>query len=146
MLNIELIINNELSKYKSDIEKIDDIKSIDCITIFSSSEDDYNKLNAELSNNIIIDKMSSGNLYYLKDGLETIYGKLNFIKIRKYDENYVDYRISVDFIVDNYKQFKSNIDNPIIKKYDTFELIQFKNKNSIINVISLSARDDYKIN
>lgn len=34
MLNIELIINNELSKYKSDIEKIDDIKSIDCITIF----------------------------------------------------------------------------------------------------------------
>ena len=103
MLNIELIINNELSKYKSDIEKIDDIKSIDCITIFSSSEDDYNKLNAELSNNIIIDKMSSGNLYYLKDGLETIYGKLNFIKIRKYDENYVDYRISVDFIVDDYE-------------------------------------------
>jgi len=41
---------------------------------------------------------------------------------------------------------KSNIDNPIIKKYDTFELIQFKNKNSIINVISLSAREDYKIN
>mgnify|MGYP003299678011 CR=1 FL=1 len=24
------------------------------------------------------------------------------------------------------------LDNPIIKKYDTFELIQFKNKNSII--------------
>lgn len=145
MLNIELIINNEHSKYKSDIEKIDDLKSIDCVTIFSNSEEDYNNLNFNLSNNIIIDKMSSGNLYYLKDGIDTIYGKLNFIKIRKYDENYVDYRISVDFIVDNYEQFKSNIYNPVIKKYDTFELIQFKNKNSIINVISLSARDDYNL-
>jgi len=146
MLNIESIINNELEKYKLDIEKIDDLKSIDCVTIFSNSEEDYNNLNSELSNNIIIDKMSSGNLYYLKDGIDTIYGKLNFIKIRKYDGNYVDYRISVDFIVGHYEQFKSNIDNPVIKKYDTFELIQFKNKNSIINVISLSARDDYKIN
>ena len=32
-----------------------------------------------------------------------------------------------------------------LKKYDTFELIQFKNDDSIINIISLSAKDDYKI-
>ena len=146
MLNIESIINNELEKYKLDIEKIDDLKSIDCVTIFSNSEEDYNNLNTKLSNNIVIDKMSSGNLYYLKDGLDTIYGKLYFIKVRKYDESYLDYRISVDFIVNDYEIFKSNIYNPVIKKYDTFELIQFKNKNSIINVISLSAKDDYKIN
>ena len=146
MLNIESIINNELEKYKLDIEKIDDLKSIDCVTIFSNSEEDYNNLNTKLSNNIVIDKMSSGNLYYLKDGLDTIYGKLYFIKVRKYDESYLDYRISVDFIVNDYEIFKSNIYNPVIKKYDTFELIQFKNKNSIINVMSLSAKDDYKIN
>lgn len=145
-MNIESIINNELEKYKLDIEKIDDLKSIDCVTIFSNSEEDYNNLNIELSNNIIIDKMSSGNLYYIKDGIDTIYGKLNFIKVRKYDVNYLDYRISVDFIVNDYEQFKRNIDNPVVKKYDTFELVQLKNKNSIINVISLSARDDYKIN
>ena len=116
MLNIESIINNELEKYKLDIEKIDDLKSIDCVTIFSNSEEDYNKLNSELLNNIIIDKMSSGNLYYLKDGIDTIYGKLNFIKVRKYDANYLDYRISVDFIVNDYEKFKINLDNPIIKK------------------------------
>lgn len=146
MSNIESIINIELEKYKSDIEKLNDLKNIDCVTIFSNSEEDYNNINNELSSNTVIDKMSSGNLYYLKEGIDTKYGKLKFIKVRKYDANYLDYRISVDFIVDDYEQFKSNIDNPIIKKYDTFELIQFKNKNSIINVISLSARDDYKIN
>jgi len=143
MLNIETIINNELEKYKSDIEKLDELKNIDCVTIFSNSEEDYNNLNDELSSNTIIDKMSSGNLYYLKDGVDTTYGKLNFIKVRKYDVSYLDYRISVDFIVNDYKVFKSNIDNPVIKKYDTFELIQFKNSKSIINVISLSAKDDY---
>ena len=89
--------------------------------------------------------MSSGNLYYIKDGIDTTCGKLNFIKVRKYDVNYLDYRISVDFIVNDYEQFRSNIDNPVIKKYDTFELIQFKNKNSIINVISLPAKEDYKL-
>ena len=145
MLNIKTIINNELEKYKTDIEKISNIKNIDCITIFSNSEEDYNNLNSNLSNNIIIDKMNSGNLYYLKDGIDTIYGKLNFIKVRKYDVNYLYYRISVDFIVNDYEQFKSNIDNPNIKKYDTFELIQFKNSRSVINVISLSAKDDYKL-
>lgn len=51
----------------------------------------------------------------------------NFYIKRKYDVNYLDYRISVDFIVNNYYVFKSNIDKPSIKKYDTFELIQFKN-------------------
>ena len=145
MLNIENVIKKELEKYKLDIEKISDVKNIDCVTIFSNSEEDYNNLNSELSNNIIIDKMSSGNLYYIKDGIDTIYGKLNFIKVRKYDVNYLNYRISVDFIVNDYEHFKSNIDNPVIKKYDTFELIQFKNKNSIINVISLPAKEDYKL-
>ena len=66
--------------------------------------------------------MNSGNLYYLKDGIDTLYGKLNFIKVRKYDVNYLYYWISVDFIVDDYEQFKSNIDNSIIKKYDTILL------------------------
>ena len=47
--------------------------------------------------------------------------------------------------MDDYEQFKSNIYNPNIKKYDTFELIQFKNSRSIINIISLSAKDDYKL-
>ena len=59
--------------------------------------------------------------------------------------NIYNYRISVDFIVDDYESFKNKIDNPVIKKYDTFELIQFKNDKSIINIISLSAKDDYKI-
>ena len=72
--------------------------------------------------------MSSGNLYYLKNAIDTEYGDLLFIKVRKHDDNFNDYRISVDFIVDYYENFKCNINNPVIKKYDTFELIQFKNE------------------
>lgn len=142
---IKKIIEENLEKYKNDIKKIKQSKTIDCITIFSESEEDYLNLNIELSNNKLIDKMSSGNLYYLNDPIKTPYGNLEFIKIRKHDDNYNDYRISVDFVVDDYNKFKSSLDNPTIKKYDTFELIQFKTNNSIINVISLSAKEDYKV-
>lgn len=139
------LIENELKKYEEDISNIKDNKTIDCITIFSNSNEDYDILNNELANNRIIDEMSSGNLYLLNKPIETIYGDLSFIKVRKYDDNYNNYRISVDFLVDDYEEFKSRLSNPIIKEYDTFELIQFKNDNSIINIISLSAKDDYKI-
>lgn len=143
---IKNIILNELEKYKADIKKIVDIQYIDCITIFSNSEEDYKNLNEQLlKNNTLIDSMNSGNLYYLNDEIYTIYGKLRFIKIRKYDENYLNYRISADFIVKDYITFKNSIKKPVVKKYDTFELIQFKNKNSIINIINLSANDEYKM-
>ena len=89
--------------------------------------------------------MSSGKLYYLKNTINTPYGDLSFIKIRKYDDNYSKYRISVDFTVENYEEFKNNISNPVVKKYDTFELIQLKNETSIINIVSLGAKEDYKI-
>lgn len=141
---IENIIVNNLEKYESDIELIKMPKNIDCITIFSTSEEDYKLLNIEIKKyGNIIDKMSSGNLYYIESGIDTIYGKLYFIKIRKYDENYLQYRISVDFTVNDYDTFKKLTGDPVIKVYDTFELIRFKNKNSIINVISLSAKDEY---
>ena len=142
---IEQLIKDNLEKYKEDIDKIKENKIIDCITIFSKSEEDYLSLNKELNKNKIIDEMSSGNLYYLNEPIETQYGNLEFIKIRKHDDNYNNYRISVDFIVDDYNEYKSSLDNPIIKKYDTFELIQLKNNNSIINIISLSAKEDYNI-
>ena len=142
---ITSLIENELKKYEKDISSIKENKTIDCVTIFSSSNGDYDILNKELSYNRIIDKMTSGNLYLLNNPIETIYGELSFIKVRKHDNNYNNYRISVDFVVDDYEDFKKKINNPIIKKYDTFELIQFKNDDSIINIISLSAKDDYKI-
>ena len=142
---ITSLIENELKKYEKDISNIKENKTIDCITIFSNSNEDYDILNNELANNRIIDEMSSGNLYLLNKPIETIYGDLYFIKVRKHDDNYNNYRISVDFIVDDYESFKKKMNNPIIKKYDTFELIQFKNADSIINIISLSAKDDYKI-
>ena len=142
---ITSLIENELKKYEKDISNIKENITIDCVTIFSSSNEDYDILNKELSDNRIIDEMSSGNLYLLNNPIETIYGDLSFIKVRKHDDKYNNYRTSVDFIVDDYESFKNKIENPVIKKYDTFELIQFKNDDSIINIISLSAKDDYKI-
>ena len=142
---IKSLIEKELKKYDKDISKIKENKIIDCVTIFSNSNEDYDIINNELANNRIIDEMSSGNLYLLNKPIETIYGDLSFIKVRKHDDNYNNYRISVDYFVDSYEKFKDKIENPIIKKNDTFELVQFKNNNSIINIISLSAKDDYKI-
>lgn len=142
---INQLIKDELDKIKEDIDNIKEEKVIDCITIFSNSEDNYLTLNNELKNNRLIDKMSSGNLYYLNEPIKTIYGDLLFIKVRKHDDNYNDYRISVDFTIKDYDGYKNKLKNPIVKTYDTFELIQFKNNKSIINIISLSAKDDYRI-
>ena len=143
---IKEIIKENLEKYKNEIDNIKENKKIDCITIFSSSGEDYNILNEELGNNKLIDEMTSGNLYYLNTPIKTIYGDLSFVKIRKHDENYNNYRVSVDFTVDNYNKFKNSLINLVIKTYGSFELIQFKNDTSIINIISLSAKDDYNIN
>ena len=52
------------NEFINKLEKLSNVKNIDCVTIFSNSEEDYNNLNTKLSNNIVIDKMSSGNLYY----------------------------------------------------------------------------------
>lgn len=89
--------------------------------------------------------MASGNLYYLENAISTKYGNLLFVKIRKHDGNFNAYRISVDFTVENYEEFKKSISNPVVKKYDIFELVQLKNEKSIINIVSLSAKEDYKI-
>ena len=121
---IEQIVLKELDKYKEDIDNIKEEKVIDCVTIFSKSEEEYTKLN-NILNDMLIDEMTSGNLYYLNEPIKTIYGDLSFIKIRKPDDNYNNYRISIDFVVDNYNEFKSKLVNPVVKVYDSFELIQF---------------------
>ncbi len=143
---IEKLIIDEMKKLKYEIDKIDVIKEIDCITIFPSSEREYEILNNMMSVlGNVIDKMSSGNLFYIELGIDTLYGKLHFIKIRKFDEKFINYRLSIDFTVEDYIKFKSNISNANIKTYENFELIQFENENSIINIVSMSAKEEYKL-
>lgn len=144
---LENRITKNLEKHKKDIDLISYNKVIDCVTIFPKNKDEYEKVNNEMIKyGYIIDKMSSGNLYYLKEGIETIYGKLHFVKIRIFDSSYINYELSVDFTVSNYNDFKNSIKEPVIKIYDTFELIQFKNNNYIINIVSISAKKEYNIN
>ena len=145
MKSLDIMITEELKKYENDIERINFEKKIDCITIFSKSIEEYEYFNKELCENRIVDNMASGNLYYLENAISTQYGNLLFVKIRKHDYNFNSYRISVDFTVENYEEFKKSISNPVVKKYGTFELVQLKNEKSIINIVSLSAKEDYKI-
>ena len=140
------LITNELLKSKDAIDNIKADKIIDCVGVFTKSDKEYASLNAELKDNKLIDEMPSGNLYYLNTPIQTEYGDLFFVKIRKPDNNFNDYRIYVDFVVDDYEQFKNTLDNPTIKSFDKFELIEFKNNESIVNIVSLSAKDDYELN
>ena len=142
---LEQLITSELSENKSDIDNIKTDKTIDCVTIFSTSKKDYINRNDELVDDKIVDEMPNGTLYHLHTPIKTPYGNLSFIKIRRPDNEFDNYRISVDFTVKNYGDFKNTLNNPAIKKYDTFELIQFKNDKIIINIVSLSAKDDYNL-
>jgi hypothetical protein len=140
------LITNELPKSKDAIDNIKADKIIDCVGVLTKSDKEYASLNAELKDNKLIDEMPSGNLYYLNTPIQTEYGDLFFVKLRKPDNNFNDYRIYVDFVVDDYEQFKNTLDNPAVKSFDKFELIEFKNNESIVNVVSLSAKDDYELN
>ena len=140
------LITNELLKSKDVIDDIKADKIIDCVGVFTKSDEEYANLNAELKDNKLIDEMPSGNLYYLNTPIQTEYGDLFFVKIRKPDNNFNNYRIYVDFVVDDYEQFKNTLDNPAVKSFDKFELIEFKNNESIVNIVSLSAKDDYGLN
>ena len=80
-----------------------------------------------------------------RDNCFPILFQTNFTRKYEFQCNYNNYRISVDFVIDDYDKYKESLVNPTIKKYDTFELIQHKTNNSIINIISLSAKEDYKI-
>ena len=140
------LITNELLKSKDAIDNIKADKIIDCVGVFTKSDKEYASLNAELKDNKLIDEMPSGNLYYLNTPIQTEYGDLFFVKIRKPDNNFNNYRIYVDFVVNDYEQFRNTLDNPTIKSFDKFELIEFKNNESIVNVVSLSAKDDYELN
>lgn len=143
---IEEIVNENLKEYEEIIENIKLKKLLDCITVFSKDNKDYSFLNKEVSKmGTIIDKMDSGNLYFLKNKIKTKYGDLEFIKVRKPDKSYLNYRISVDFYLSNYYEYKNSIKNPVIKNYETFELIQLKNKTTIINIVSVPAKEDYKL-
>lgn len=143
---IEEIVNKNLKSYQQIIKNIEFEKVIDCITIFSKDDKDYEVLNENAKKiGKIIDKMNSGNLYFLQNKIETEYGILEFVKIRKPDKNYFNYRISVDFYLPGYHEYKNNIKNPTVKKYETFELIQLKDETTILNIVSVSAREDYKI-
>ena len=71
MKTLEKMITEELNKYKDVIDNIKNEKKIDCITIFSKSVEEYEYLNEKLYENKIIDIMSSGKLYYLKNTINT---------------------------------------------------------------------------
>ena len=141
------IVIEKLKEIENKINSINEYKKIDCITIFPIDENEYVTLDVELKNSgELIDEMQSGNLYRVKDTIKTAYGDLEFLKVRKYEKEYAKYRISVDFVVDDYNSYKQNLVNPAIKKYDNFELIQYKDEESIINIVSLSAKDEYEFN
>ena len=142
---IKKLIQDKLVELIKEIDLINVDKEIDCVTIFPISEFEYVELNNELKEMAtIVDKMSSGNLFLLNDGIDTEYGVLKFIKVRKYEESYSKYRLSVDFVVNDYNEYKKSLKEATIKNYATFELIQHKTDFSIINVVSLSASEEYK--
>lgn len=140
------IITTELNKCQPDIDNINCAKTIDCVAILSTSPSEYAALNDELKENQLVDAMPTGNLYLLSKPIQTNYGNLYFVKIRKPDENLSNYRVYVDFTVDNYESYKSNQNHPTIKTHSTLEYIEHKTDTSIINVVSLSAKDAYRPN
>lgn len=141
------IVIEKIKEKENKINSISADKKIDCITIFPIDESEYIILDEELKNmGELIDEMKSGNLYRVKDTIKTVYGDLEFLKVRKYDKEYAKYRISIDFVVNDYNRYKENLINPVIKRYDNFELIQHKDEENIVNVVSISAKDEYEFN
>ncbi|MFA5302929.1 MAG: hypothetical protein WC393_00130 [Candidatus Nanoarchaeia archaeon] len=98
---------------------------IDFVDIFPKNEFERKELLEEIKKDSkLLESTKTGEIFRLHLPIKTIYGPLNLIKIRIYDEKRTQ-RGAPDFKVNNYESFKKKYNNLkliIRKKYEMIEL------------------------
>lgn len=144
---LQEIINKNLNRIEKDILEIKDLKNIDFLDIFPKSEEHKNHLDEEMSKiAILIEKTARGNVYALKDPIQTKYGKLTYIKIRIFDETRLNWEAAADFVVKDRNILMEKVGKDKRFSYikrEKWDAIEFKTDDTLIYFLNPLASEVY---
>ena len=144
---VKEIIEKILKRIENDLKEIEGLQKIDFIDIFPTSENHKIMLDEEISKiSKRVKKTERGNVYFLNQPIETKYGKLEYIKIRIFDETRLNWEAAADFVVENRDVLKNKVgkDNrySYIKRQE-WDAVEFKTKDTLIYFLNPLASEVY---
>ena len=144
---VKEIIEKILKRIENDLKEIEGLQKIDFIDIFPTSENHKIMLDEEISKiSKRVKKTERGNVYFLNQPIETKYGKLEYIKIRIFDETRLNWEAAADFVVENRDVLKDKVgkDNrySYIKRQE-WDAVEFKTKDTLIYFLNPLASEVY---
>ena len=144
---VKEIIEKNLKRIENDLKEIEGLQRIDFIDIFPTSENHKIMLDEEISKiSKRVKKTERGNVYFLNQPIETKYGKLEYVKIRIFDETRLNWEAAADFVVENRDVLKNKVgkDNrySYIKRQE-WDAVEFKTKDTLIYFLKPLASEVY---
>jgi len=144
---VKEIIEKNLKRIENDLKEIEGLQRIDFIDIFPTSGNHKIMLDEEISKiSKRVKKTERGNVYFLNQPIETKYGKLEYIKIRIFDETRLNWEAAADFVVENRDVLKNKVgkDNrySYIKRQE-WDAVEFKTKDTLIYFLNPLASEVY---
>ena len=147
MNNLKDIINANMQRIKNDLKEIPNLKNIDCIDIFPTSEEHKYNLDKEIKNiSKLLKETERGNIYLLNEPITTEYGLLDMVKIRFFDETRLKWEAAADFEVDDRDVLMKRVgkdDRYSYIKRDEWDAIEFKTDNTLIYFLKPLASEVY---
>lgn len=146
---IEKIIKINEERIKNDMNLFNNIKRIDFIDIFPTSEENKKQLDDEANKTAeIIDKNDKGTFYLLNSPIMTKWGELKFLKIRFFDETRLNWEAAPDFEVENWNKLKEEVaNNPKLSfiSREKWDAIEYKSDNALIYFLNPLVTSVYNI-
>ena len=106
------LIDLSLNQSENELKKITHIGLLDCFDFFPKSEEQKAQLESEAKKlAVLIDENARGNYYKFKKPLKTIFGDLEYFKIRWVDDTKFSYIGAADFIIQDWNDFLKEYSN-----------------------------------
>lgn len=133
---IEDIIKDCLHDCEKDISSLKFIEGVDFVDIFPRTIEHKILLDEEAKKIArVIEKTERGDFYVFHTPLNTQFGPLKIIKVRKFDETRLPWLAAPDFRVTDYasffKTYKNDSRFSVVQK-PTYSGLEFKTPNSLI--------------
>ena len=146
---LEEIVKQNEKRISEDIKCINGIVKIDFIDIFPKSEGHKKLLDKEISQiSKLIDSTEKGNFYLLNTPINTKWGKLEFLKVRFFDESRLNYEAAPDFEVENWyelKKFSQTNDKFRFIEREIWNAIEYKTDNCLVCFLNPLVSKVYNI-
>ena len=144
---IEDIIARTLRRMERDLSEIKNIRRIDFVDLFPTSESHRKMLDEEaMREGKIIEETERGNVYLLNNPIPTKYGDLSFLKVRFFDETRKNWEAAVDFEVEDRSVLRSKVGKD--PRFDFmvrqgWDAVEFKTNDALVYFVNPPASKFY---